>query len=454
MNRFVMKGAVRGAIALAVICLIGYSPEKASAGPVIPIGNVIVGTGNGFYSEFTPTGTLVTQFNTLSASSDETGCGFDSSGDLLTTNFEAQSASKFDPTGVLTDPAFGGPFDCNPESVTLDNLGNVYFGQAGCTHEILEFSSTGVPVATFSPTIEEQGSDWIDLQSNQCTIFYTSEGVQVLTFNKCTNTQGPNFNVAPLPGSHAFAHRTRPNGEVLVADSSEVTRLSAAGVQIQHYLIPGATLLFALNLDPDGTSFWTGDMSNGIVYKVDIATGTVLQSWNAAVAPNFVDIAGLCIKGEITPTEACTATSTISGSMEGNLPIHPGDTIKAGFDFTIPGNHAADTVTFSNVMVTLSIKCPSGPPVPVTITMPNQMFTDLAGNTNWLPSGNQSSPLVYQGSFTTPSTLCGGQTGHAPAGATFSANVDGTTTSSIHVRFHYADNTSGSWSGTAGYCGH
>jgi hypothetical protein len=66
------------------------------------------------------------------------------------------------------------------------------------------------------------------------------------------------------------------------------------------------------------------------------------------------------------------------------------------------------------------------------------------------PSGDQSSPLVYQGSVMVPSSLCGGQAGHAQAGATFTAQFHSTdTTDPLDVRFHYADNTAGSWSGTA-----
>jgi len=135
------------------------------------------------------------------------------------------------------------------------------------------------------------------------------------------------------------------------------------------------------------------------------------------------------------------------------LPVKPGDTIKAGYDFTVPGSHATDTVTFANGRVTLSIQCPNNSVFPVTIVIPDQTITDPAGSSNWFPSGNQSSPLVYQGSFTTPATMCGGQTGHAPQGATFSANITGSTKDSVHVRFHYSDNTSGSWSGTPSYCG-
>jgi hypothetical protein len=134
-------------------------------------------------------------------------------------------------------------------------------------------------------------------------------------------------------------------------------------------------------------------------------------------------------------------------------PVNPGHTIRAGYDFTVPGSHGADTVTFSNASVTLSIQCPDKSVFPVTIVIPSQTYLDPAGSSSWFPSGNQSSPLVYQGSFTTPAGMCSGQTGHAPKGATFSANITGSTHDPIHVRFHYSDNTSGSWSGTPSYCG-
>jgi len=333
MNRFVVRGAVAGAMALAVACLIGYSTERASAlpPPVIPIGTVIVGTGTGLYSEFSQTGALLGQFNTTSGSADETGCGFDPSGNLFGTNFDTSSTTKFDPTGALLVPSFGSGFDTHPESVTFDTAGNVYFGQADGTHEILEFNAAGTPVASFSPTTEDRGTDWIELQVDQCTILYTSEGADILSFNKCTLTQNSNFNLVALPGVSAFAHRTLPNGQVLVADSTEVTLLSAGGVQIKHYTIPGQSFLFALNLDPDGTSFWTADLITGEVFKVDIATGAILESWFPNSVTGFVATGGLCVKGENTvSTPLCSATVMISGSMEGNLPVNGGDTIKAG----------------------------------------------------------------------------------------------------------------------------
>ncbi len=285
---------------------------------LIPTGTVLVGTGNGLYTEFTQAGTILAALETASGSLGEDGCGFDSSGDLITTNFDANNATEFDPTGTILR-LFGSGYNLDPQSVTFDAAGNVYTGQADGTHQILEFTTTGAPLATFSPAVENRGVDWIDLAADQCTMFYTSEGVNIFRYNICSNSQESNFNLAPLPNSAAFALRIRPNGEVVVADTAEVTRLDAGGNQIQHYLASTiepsnpAPALSALALDPDGTSFWTSDQNSGVVFKVDIASGAILQSWSASGVAGFHDVEGLCVKGEIVvsqPTPSATATPT------------------------------------------------------------------------------------------------------------------------------------------------
>lgn len=153
----------------------------------------------------------------------------------------------------------------------------------------------------------------------------------------------------------------------------------------------------------------------------------------------------------LTAGVAGATTLTISGSMEGNLPIHPGDTLKAGYDFTVPGGPpAADTVSVTNGTVVVYAQCQNGTSSPLTISLPNQSYTVPQGDGgDWFPSGDQQSSLVYQGSITVPSTFCGGQQGHAPQGATFTANFTANLSTGLNVRFHYSDNTSGSWSGTA-----
>jgi DNA-binding beta-propeller fold protein YncE len=273
-----------------------FGAPQASA--QIAKGTVMASTGNGKVTKFDQNGVNLGQLNTMTGSSELTGSIFDSAANFYVTDFEANTLTKFDHFGVLIG-TFGGPYNRDPESITLDSSGNFYVGQADGARTVLKFNSGGILLATFSPATENRGTDWIELAKDQCTLFYTSEGRSIKRFNVCTNTQLTNFNVAPLP-STAFAHRLLPAGGILVADSTAIIRLDAAGNQIKTYIPPGVTnILFALNLDPDGTSFWTADFA-GHVFKIDIATGNIVKQWNASAAPGFVDVAGLSVKGEIT----------------------------------------------------------------------------------------------------------------------------------------------------------
>ena len=147
-----------------------------------------------------------------------------------------------------------------------------------------------------------------------------------------------------------------------------------------------------------------------------------------------------------TPILSCN-TISISGSMEGNLPIAAGSTVQAGYDFTMPGSHSEAHVTVTNTSVTVQVICPDNSVHPLTITLLTQTYDDPVNGSAWLPSGDQNSSLVYQGS--TVSTVCGTQTGHAPQGATFTAQVcSDDAINKVNVRFHYRDNSAGGWSGT------
>ncbi len=118
----------------------------------------------------------------------------------------------------------------------------------------------------------------------------------------------------------------------------------------------------------------------------------------------------------------CGQTITLGPqAMEGNLQVTPGTVIKAGYDFTLPGNHSPFTVSFSGGKVVFAVHCVSGatPSQPTfTISLPNQSYSVI--DSNWYPSGNQSDPLVYQGSIAAPN-LCAGGKLRLDQGGTFSA---------------------------------
>jgi hypothetical protein len=123
---------------------------------------------------------------------------------------------------------------------------------------------------------------------------------------------------------------------------------------------------------------------------------------------------------------ACPSSQVSMGpqAMEGNLQLAPGATLKAGYDFTIPGNNNSVFVTFTDPTVTFNVTCVSGAtPATSTITVPmsTQTYNSTNGGT-WYPSGSQSSSLVYQGSIGVPDICSGGNVSFR-SGGTFTATI-------------------------------
>lgn len=316
------------ALALSLVVLTLTNRPIRASGVTYNTGDVFAAIGSDQVKHFSPTGTLLDTLNTNANSSYDTGMTFDANGNLFVTNFDGNSVSKFDNLGDFLG-LFGSGYNTDPESIVPDAVGNLYVGQADGSRQVLKFDPAGNLLATYSPATEDRGTDWVDLAADQCTLYYTSEGSHIKRFNVCTNTQLPDF--AALPASPAYALRIRPNGEVLVAASTEAIRLDATGNVIQTYPL-GTFELFALNLDPDGTSFWTGDLSTGQIFRVDIASGSVLTTFNA----NYnTALGGLTIANEIivsqptntpTTTTTVTPTSTPTGTVTTHLTPTPTST--------------------------------------------------------------------------------------------------------------------------------
>jgi WD40 repeat protein len=259
-------------------------------------GSVFVGAGNGQVFVYDPNGNLLQKLSS-GLNSETTGMAFDSSGNLYSTNFGAQQIIKYDINGNKIG-TFGSGFNADPESIVFDKSGNAYVGQADGTHSILKFGPTGTLLKTLTPTSTDRGTDWIDLSADQTTIYFAGEGATIRTINTSTGVLGPNFTTK---GSQQFALRLLSDGGILVANGSNVLRYDSSGNIIKTYGgFTGTSELFALNLDPDGTSFWTGDIGGSTkVFRVDIATGTILKTW-AASKDGASEVAGLAVFGEIT----------------------------------------------------------------------------------------------------------------------------------------------------------
>jgi hypothetical protein len=266
---------------------------------VFNTGDIFAAVNLGRVQHYNAAGTFIETLDTTKGGF-TTGMAFDSAGSIHVTNFSANSISVFDNTGALqagTCCAGSG----TPESITFNNLGN----------RIVTYTGGGVRVwnaagAQVGSTIQSGTRfDWGDLKADQKTFLFTQEGSRIGTLDVSTGAFGPDF--ATGLGGSAFALRILSDGRVLLANGPNVLLLSAAGAVIGTYDVTGEGTWFSLNLNPDGTSFWSGNYGTGKLYEFNIGSGgtsldTQTQTINTGVGSN--NLFGVAVSGE--PTEGCT----------------------------------------------------------------------------------------------------------------------------------------------------
>jgi hypothetical protein len=395
---------------MALLCLIGLGPRLSEASGVpFKVGDVFAALNEEKIQHFSPDGVLLDTLNTATGrGSQNTGMAFDLAGNLYATTWSANSMSKFNNTGVRLG-GFGSGFNSNPNSALVDAAGNVYVGQSGGSHQVLKFNASGASLGSFSPAVENGGTDWIALAADQCTLFYTSSGKLIKRFNVCTNTQLSDFATLLIdPRDAAAALRIRPNKEVLVATDQKVFRLDPSGGVIQTYPKPAGELgdLFALNLDPDGTSFWTAAVGIGNVYRIDIATGTLLKKFNAGFL-----FGGLAIFGENASPPPTPTTLTYTGPtlIANGQPVTLSGILKDDanapvvgriVDFTLgTGTSAQSCSGTTSTAGTASCNIPAvAQPLG-----PGTVKASFAGDAVYLPSADSKATLIFalaaRGSF-------------------------------------------------------
>ncbi len=331
--------------------------------------SVFVGINNGQVKQFGKDGSPIATLNTNLGGS-TTGMAFDVFSNLYVADFTANAVSKF--PGLGPAAGFGSGYNCKPESIVLDNAGNAYVGETGCSHAIVKLDPYGTITAVYQPAIEQQGTDWIDLASDQCTIYYTSQGPSVLRFNVCTRQQ-----MTPLTSqlTEGLALRILPDSGVLVADLKNIKRFDASGKLLQTYDATGEDCWSGLTLDSDGTSFWATDYCTSDVVRFDLDKGTLLSKFNAGAAPNSVfgiqtfappqtTAAGTLIaspsSSSVTPGQAASYTLTftpVGAAVGQNFSFSCGNLPSGATCLFSPGSA---TVQASGVTTTLTINTSTG----------------------------------------------------------------------------------------------
>lgn len=268
----------------------------ASAAP-FAIGDVLTSIGNSQMKVFDQAGTLKQTLTATGANAAfNDGMCVDGAGNVYQTGLNSGNVSKYGANGILVNATYITGVT-RVESCLFNQAGEMFLGIAsGSRIEKYNVSGpTGTLVATY-PTAT--ATDWIELAANQCTMLYTNESPTVRRHDVCTNTAMADLTTI-VGASNLFAMRFLTTGEIMAAGGNGVYKLSATGTVIQSYPKPaGGDLIFALNLDPDGVSFWTGSITTGAVYKYNIATVTAPSvSFNAGVN---TELGGLMIYGEQT----------------------------------------------------------------------------------------------------------------------------------------------------------
>ena len=318
---------------ISAIAAFAVLPGAAAHAATWAIGDVFAGSaGNpATYEIFSNGGTFKEAISKAGVGGNSTGCGFDASDNLWGTYFQGDQAVKFSNAHPHGDvQTINLPPGNHPESISFAANGDFYIGNADGDQDIYKYNAAGNLLGTFDVAVEDRGSDHIDLAADQHTMFYTSEGFEVKRYDTATNTQLPDF--AVLPDRPSFGLRLLPPGDgsggLLVANAVNIKRLDGAGNVVATYDAPGQDTWFALNLDPNGTSFWSADLGTTNVYRFNIATGAV----EVGPLPNPGQVGGLCVLGELTagvPTKPannygdyyndCPTISTINGiSVQGD----------------------------------------------------------------------------------------------------------------------------------------
>lgn len=276
-----MKSFTKLMLIILSIITISYDASAQFA-----TGDVFVAVANGSVQWRQPNGTLVMTLNTTQGGY-TTGMALDTANNLYVTNFSASTVSRFDKFGALLGTI--GTGYSTPESIVFDNASNYYTGNL--SNGIRKYNGAGVyQSSSFTGRV-----DFMDLQADQCTVLYTTEGGTIFRYNICTNTALSDFATGL---SSCYALRILTSGDVLVANGVDIKRLNSSGSVIQTYDVAGENSWFALNLDPDGVTFWSADYSTANVYRINIATGAVVSTFNTGTGGSTVY--GLAVAGEIT----------------------------------------------------------------------------------------------------------------------------------------------------------
>ncbi|MFN2468990.1 MAG: hypothetical protein ABR521_12785 [Gaiellaceae bacterium] len=121
----------------------------------------------------------------------------------------------------------------------------------------------------------------LDAASDGCTVFYAS-ALGIGRLDSCRLAVLPDF----VGGLGVAKLRLLPDTSMLAvtAGGAEIRRIGPDAKTVRTYAVPGQSGWTGIDLAPDGRSFWAVNQA-GLLYRIDLAGGAVLQGPLAVPAP-------------------------------------------------------------------------------------------------------------------------------------------------------------------------
>jgi PKD repeat protein len=376
-----------GTFSLTVVATDSIGNVSNTASSTVSVSDdptLFVGVSNGQIKQFDLSGNVLNTLNTGRGGS-VTGMSFDWMHNLYVTDFTANSVTKFAGSGTVVGD-FGAGYNCKPESIVFDGAGDAYVGETGCSHALLKFDSYGNLLASFQVTTETEGSDWIDLAADQCTILYTSQGTSVFRFNACTNQQEPTLTTSLNTG---LGLRILPDGGALVANKQDIVRLDSGGRVITRYNSPGESCWVSLTVDPDGESFWAVDYCSSDIVRFEIASGNQLTKFNSGTPTQTVF--GIAMRG---PTIETTPAGPLIASPA-TISVAAGQSASLQLTFSPSGAAMNQSFTFKCANLPIGASCSFSPAtaMPTSPVSVNVSISTTGVSANLTPSFASRVPM-------------------------------------------------------------
>lgn len=335
---------VLGCVALAAALIDTDGPGSRDAWAIpFASGDIFASVNHGKVQHYDGAGKLLEtlETGTDSALVSTAGCAFDAGGNLYVTGFYTYRITRFSGPLDPHSPSRWGPgYEANPDSILFDRDGDAYIGYYWPGLSFVRVDATGSPLGAFVAETSRTGVASIDLAPDGCTMFYTTGYARtVRRFDVCRRAQLPDF-ASGL--NRPSTLRLLPDGGLLVADHDDMLRLDSTGMIVRTYGAPGENSWFALALNPNGKSFWGGNVITGNFYKFDIASGVIElgpidTGFGSTCFGCNEDFIALCVFGDTSsssPTTTCTsvrcAFDTVLGSACARDSVPPGITKKLG----------------------------------------------------------------------------------------------------------------------------